>query len=42
LQNIAWAREKADWYDPSVNKPDELLELVDRDTLMMEKIKSYW
>jgi hypothetical protein len=31
---ITWARKKADWYDPQVNAPDELLQGVDRDTLM--------
>lgn len=30
---IEWAQEKADWYDPFIEKEVELLEDIDRDTL---------
>ena len=30
---LQWARDKADWYDPLVEKEDELLKDVNRDTL---------
>ena len=30
---INWAKEKADWYDPFVEKDLELLKNIDRDTL---------
>lgn len=30
---IIWAREKADWYDPMIEKSDDSLKDVDRDTL---------
>lgn len=34
---LAWAREKVDWYDPLVETDDELLNDVDRDTLLFRK-----
>ncbi len=30
---LAWAKRKADWYDPFIESPDELLADVDRNTL---------
>lgn len=30
---LAWARGKADWYDPFTETPDELLQDIDRETL---------
>lgn len=36
---IEWAREKADWYDPFVEKEVDLLKDIDRETL---KQKSNW
>lgn len=30
---IEWAKEKADWYDPLIEKEDDLLQNIDRDTL---------
>ncbi|MAT90253.1 hypothetical protein [Marixanthomonas ophiurae] len=38
---IQWAKEKADWYDPLIEKEVKLLEDVDRDTLEVKKNK-YW
>jgi hypothetical protein len=38
---IKWAKEKADWYDPFIEKHVELLQDIDRDTLKPTK-KSYW
>jgi len=34
---LQWLRDKADWYDPFVEKEDELLEDIDRDTLTPKK-----
>lgn len=33
---IEWARNKADWYDPHIEKEDELLKGVDRSTLVFK------
>jgi hypothetical protein len=33
---LAWAKEKADWFDPSINLHDELLTRVDKHTLKMK------
>lgn len=30
---VKWARDKADWYDPSVNLYDELMDDIDKNTL---------
>jgi hypothetical protein len=30
---VKWAKEKLDWYDPAVSKPDELLNNVDNERL---------
>jgi hypothetical protein len=38
---IKWAKEKADWYDPFIEKEVDLLKDVDRDTLKSKK-KNYW
>lgn len=38
---IAWAKEKADWYDPLIEKEVKLLEDIDRDTLEVKRNK-YW
>ncbi len=38
---IEWAKEKADWYDPFIEKEVKLLEDIDRDTLK-QKRKTYW
>lgn len=38
---IQWAKEKADWYDPFIEKEVDLLNDIDRDTLKPIK-KSYW
>jgi len=37
---ITWAKEKADWFDPSINREDKLLEHVDKHTLNMQRIHS--
>lgn len=37
---LAWARKKADWYDPFIEKEDELLTEIDRETL--EPIKNVY
>lgn len=34
---LDWATAKADWYDPFVEQPDELLDTVDRETLAIPK-----
>jgi hypothetical protein len=38
---LAWARKKADWYDPLIESEDELLHEVDRNTLALKK-KEWW
>jgi hypothetical protein len=38
---IKWAMDKADWYDPFIEKNVELLEDIDRDTLENKK-RNYW
>jgi hypothetical protein len=38
---LIWARKKADWYDPFIESPDELLNNADKDTLTI-KGKSYY
>lgn len=38
---IKWAKEKADWYDPFIEKELKLLEDIDRDTLKRKR-KTYW
>lgn len=34
---LQWLRDKADWYDPFIEKEDELLADIDRDTLSPKK-----
>jgi hypothetical protein len=34
---LKWAKEKLDWYDPAVNREDELLGDVDRERLRFIK-----
>ena len=41
ISYIEWAKEKADWYDPFIEKEVALLEDIDRDTLK-QKPKTYW
>lgn len=36
---IAWAKEKADWYDPFIEKEVDLLSEIDRETLNKRKSK---
>ncbi|NCO62439.1 MAG: hypothetical protein COW66_13200 [Flavobacteriaceae bacterium CG18_big_fil_WC_8_21_14_2_50_34_36] len=38
---IQWANEKADWYDPFIEKQDLLLDNIDRATLTPKKTR-YW
>ncbi|HPM29889.1 MAG TPA: hypothetical protein PLJ60_06095 [Chryseolinea sp.] len=38
---ILWAREKADWYDPHIEKGDDLLIEVDRSTLTFKTQKNF-
>lgn len=38
---IKWATEKADWYDPFIEKQDPLLDNIDRTTLTPKKTR-YW
>ncbi len=38
---IAWAKQKADWYDPFIEVEDELLKQVDRETLTVPKPNNY-
>ena len=40
-QWITWSKEKADWFDPSINLHDELLTRVDKHTLKMKRTESY-
>lgn len=37
---LKWIKDKADWYDPLIEKEDELFKEVDRDTLTAPK--RYW
>lgn len=41
VQWLAWARKKADWYDPLIESEDDLLSKVDRDTLAFRR-KEWW
>ncbi|MGC3947945.1 MAG: hypothetical protein QM762_26130 [Chryseolinea sp.] len=38
---LVWAKQKADWLDPSINRHDELLTRVDKYTLNMKRNQSY-
>ncbi|MCX2741449.1 hypothetical protein [Pontibacter anaerobius] len=39
---VDWANEKADWYDPTVKRQDELLDGVDKETLILKKSSNYY
>lgn len=39
---LQWAEQKADWYDPQVNAPDEMLNSVDKETLTLRKISKLY
>jgi hypothetical protein len=41
IEWIRWAQEKADWFDPSIDRPDELLHDVDKTTLKMRRKSDY-
>jgi hypothetical protein len=38
---ISWAKERADWYDPFINKPYELFDEVDKETLTIKNNRWY-
>jgi len=40
-KQIDWARKKADWYDPFIERDDELLREVDREELNFKKKSNY-
>jgi hypothetical protein len=37
MEWLEWAKAKIDWYDPFVEKPDDLLDAIDRETLAIPK-----
>lgn len=39
---LAWARKKADWYDPFIGEDHELISEIDRDKLEPLPIKNSW
>ena len=39
---LEWARKKADWYDPFIEKADDLLGDVDKETLSIKKKPSFY
>lgn len=39
---LEWAREKVDWYDPFIEKNDELLNDCDKDTLTLKQKSPYY
>ena len=41
-QWVDWAKEKADWYDPTVKRQDELLDGIDKETLILRKSSNYY
>lgn len=41
-EEIAWARKKADWYDPFIELNDEVMERIDRDKLEPISLKDGW
>ncbi|MEO7283499.1 hypothetical protein [Gelidibacter sp.] len=41
LEWLLWARKKADWYDPFIERDDEMFKNIDRDTLLEIK-RSWW
>ena len=38
---IKWATDKADWYDPTINKDDEFLKHINKNTLFIEQSNSW-
>jgi hypothetical protein len=42
IEQIEWARKKADWYDPFIEAFDELLNEVNREDLTIKKQSSLW
>jgi hypothetical protein len=42
MQWLEWAKQKVDWYDPTVNREDELLSDVDKGTLTFKKKGFSW
>ena len=39
---VEWARKKAEWYDPFIESEDELLNDVDRETLILKPKSPYY
>ena len=39
---VEWARKKAEWYDPFIESEDELLNDVDRETLILKSEPPYY
>ncbi|MEJ8802122.1 hypothetical protein [Pontibacter sp. H249] len=39
---LSWAQQKADWYDPLINLPDDLLHEVDKETLTLPNKHPYY
>jgi len=40
---LEWAKQKLDWYNPKINKADDLLDKVDKETLILpENPIRYW
>lgn len=37
LAELAWAKDKADWLDPLISKPDEYLDHYNKDTITQPK-----
>jgi hypothetical protein len=35
-EKIKWGEDIIEWYDPTINKHNELLEIVEKDTLELE------
>ena len=41
-ERLKWIKSKLDWYNPAINAFDELLDNVNRNTLEINKPKSWW
>ena len=39
---VEWARKKAEWYDPFIEREDELLKDVDRESLVLKPKPPYY
>jgi len=37
LEWLEWAKQKLDWYNPKINKEDELLDEIEKDSLTLPK-----